>query len=117
MTIERSEAEALIATALEAVAEQRIFPLLLAIETLTRALCIREPDLAGTISSVLKSQAESCRQKDTAGYVFLEFLAERAADPASTLSPDPDSATRTFLRLIVGGKGKRPESYQGPDKC
>jgi len=113
MTIEKYEAEAMIETALKAVQKQYVIPLALALETLTRVLCVRNPDLSVTISDILKNQAGNCRENDAAGFVFLEYLAERAASPEKSLPGDGDIPLRTSLWVVDGGEGKNPDKGKG----
>lgn len=100
--MEREEAEVLIETCLEAVHEQYVLPLTLALGTLTAAAC-RDPDSARQIAAALHQQAQTC-PPDVAGRVLLQGLAELAGGP---LPPDSDAvqdALRSRLRLIPGGR-------------
>ena len=93
------EAEALIETTANAVCEQYILPLVLALGTLTTAVC-REPELGHAVSSILRDQYESCPE-NIAGRIFLKQLSF-LADPDT---PDEQkNELRTFLRLLQGGK-------------
>ena len=87
---------------LEAVSEQYIQPLTMALGTLT-ALACQDRTTAEAVSSTLREQAESC-PSDVAGRIILLKLSELAAGP---VSPDPGAtseALRNALRLIHGGK-------------
>lgn len=96
------EVEALITTCLEAVSEQYVLPLTLALGTLTAVVC-RDRETADAVAAALLKQAESC-PADVAGRTLLQALAGLAA---GTTSPSPDdvrNALRKSLKLIPGGK-------------
>ncbi len=100
--MEREEAEAIIETCLEAVHEQYVLPLTLALGTLTVAAC-REPDSARQVAASLREQAESC-PPDVAGRLLLQGLAELAGGPQPTEPAAVRDAVRKTLRLIPGGR-------------
>jgi hypothetical protein len=96
------EAEIVIGVCLKAVNEQYIMPMMLALGTLTAAVC-RDPVMAEAVSEILREQADSCPE-DVSGRILLKALSELAAAP---VPPDPVSvqdALRASLRLIQGGK-------------
>ena len=100
--MERGLAEAIIETCLEAVHEQYVLPLMLALGTLTAAAC-RDRESARQIAEALRSQADSC-PPEVAGRQLLQLLAELAGEP---MPPDPSAvrdALRSQLRLIPGGR-------------
>lgn len=100
--MQREEAEVVIETCLEAVNEQFVLPLMLALGTLTAAAC-RDRETGSQIAAALRRQAASC-PPDVAGRTLLESLAQLADGPAS---PDPAAAAdalRRALRLIPGGR-------------
>ena len=83
---------------LEAVSEQYVLPLMLALGTLTAAVC-RDPKMAEEVADALRRQAASC-PPDVAGGKLLEALAGLAAGP---LPPGPDGlegVVRKHLRLV-----------------
>lgn len=89
------------------VSEQYILPLLLALGTLTAAICNRNEELSRSISDILRSQAESCRPNDDVtqgGWVLLEVLANIATAPTPSAPADLEEVVRNSLRLIKGGK-------------
>ncbi len=94
--------EVIIEGCLEAVHEQYVLPLTLALGTLTAAAC-RDPDSARQIADALRQQAESC-PPDVAGRTLLTALAGLADGPRP-LEPDAvQDALRRSLRLIPGGR-------------
>ena len=100
--MDKEEAEAIIETCLEAVYEQYVLPLALALGTLTEVAC-RDRGHAAEIASALRQQAESC-PSDVAGRVLLQSLAGLAAGPVIPASGDVQDALRKSLRLVPGGK-------------
>ena len=90
--------EIIIKGCLEAVSEQYVMPMMLALGTLTAAVC-RSPEAAAEVAEALRQQAASC-PPDVAGRKLLEALAELADGPGA---PDPgavQSALRGHLRLV-----------------
>lgn len=85
---------------LEAVHEQYVMPLTLAMGTLTAAVC-RNPETAVEVAAALRQQAESC-PNDVAGRTLLEALAGLAGGPVATDPAAVQSALRSHLRLIQG---------------
>lgn len=96
--------EIIIKGCLEAVSEQYVMPMMLALGTLTAAAC-RNPEAAAEVAAALRQQAASC-PPDVAGRTLLEALAGLAAGPAS---PDPSAvqfALRRHLRLVQDQPGQ-----------
>ena len=104
--MDAEKAEAIIETCLEAVFEQYVVPLTLALGTLTATAC-RDLRLADEIAVALRQQAASC-PPDVAGRTLLEALAALASGPAPSGPAAAAAALRKSLRLIHGGK-KEPE--------
>jgi len=100
--MERLEAEALIAVCLDAVSEQFVLPLALALGTLVAATR-RDPVLAQEVAAALHQQASSCAP-DVAGRAPLQLLAELADGSRATDADAIRNALRKSLRLIPGGK-------------
>lgn len=95
MSIEREEFEQMLAVTLNAVNEQYILPLSLALATLTAAIA-RNPDsdLSKQVSEALYQQAAST-PVDVAGRQMLISLAELAAGQKD------DEAIRNALRKVL----------------
>ncbi len=96
------EVEAIIETCLEAVHEQYVLPLTLALRTLTIAVC-SNPEIAPVVAEALRKNADSC-PSDVAGRILLQVLAKSAAGPDGVGPDDVQDAVRKSLRLIRGGK-------------
>lgn len=98
----REEAEVIIETCLEAVHEQYVVPLTLALGALIVVAC-RDPDAAQQVAATLRKQAESC-PPDVAGRLLLQRLAALADGPRPTDPAAAQAAVRKALRLIPGGR-------------
>lgn len=90
------EGSAVVEACLDAVFEQYVNPLLLALGVLT-AVISREPEMKKQIADTFGGLAESCPD-DVAGRTFLEALADLARGPDAMRD-----AVRKALRLIPGG--------------
>jgi hypothetical protein len=98
------EAQVVLEVCLQAVSEQYVEPLMLALGTLTTAVC-HAPEMAAAVAAALQRQADSC-PADVSGRILLQSLA-RLADGTAPLDPaDIQAALRTSLRLLQGGKDK-----------
>jgi hypothetical protein len=104
--MDRRKSEAIIEVCLEAVFEQYVLPLTLALGTLTATAC-RDRRMAEEISVALRQQAASC-PPDVAGRTLLEALAALASEPVPSDPAAAAAALRKSLRLIQGGK-REPE--------
>ncbi len=85
MDIDQATAEAIIKTNLEAVQEQFITPLLLAMGTITLALSTNQ-ELGQWVGKTLRMQVSTIPD-DVAGKLLLQVLA-RAADGKDKMSPE-----------------------------
>lgn len=98
----QDEAELIIETCLQAVSEQYVMPLTLALGTLTAAAC-RDREASDAIAAALLRQAESC-PPDVAGRALLQSLAAIAGAPDAPAPGDVAAELRRSLRLIPGGR-------------
>jgi len=97
--------EALIETCLEAVSEQCIIPLVMALGTLTEVIC-QDPEMADMVAKKFAKQAESI-PGDVAGKAFLKVLGDIAARKVSE-----QTDLHNQLRLVW----TNPKSLDTPDK-
>jgi tRNA threonylcarbamoyladenosine modification (KEOPS) complex Pcc1 subunit len=98
--ISAEEFEAILETVLQAVSEQYILPLTMALGTLTAEIC-HDPETAEAVADALHSQAKSCPE-DVAGRAILLSLARLAAEPDASDLADVKNLVRSRLRLIHG---------------
>lgn len=98
----REEFEVALEITLQAVSEQYVIPLALALGTLTSALC-QDPKTASAVADTLRTQAESC-PPDVAGRALLQALAELASEPSPSGPAHVQNVIRSHLTLIRGGK-------------
>jgi len=100
--MKREEFEVALPIILGAVNEQYILPIVLALGTLTVALC-HDPEIGRAVSRILQEQYESCPD-DVPGRIYLSGLASLAdPDEQDARKKDPS----TFLRLVPGGDKKK----------
>jgi len=102
--MDREEFEIALPIILKAVNEQYLIPIMLALGTLTVAIC-HDPVIAKAIHPILLGQYESC-PKDIPGRIYIKGLASLAnPDEPDAQKKDP----HTFLKLIQGG-GRKEQS-------
>ena len=104
MNDDRLKFEAALEVTLEAVREQEVLPLLLALGSIAAAYT--RNSTAQELAASLRAQAQSC-PPDVRGRVYLQALADMLEAP----SADPQALARTFAR---NGPGLRLVS--GPEK-
>jgi hypothetical protein len=106
--MEKKEFELVLEIVSKAINEQYIVPLAFALGTLTASICRRDHELSKAVSGILRTEGERCAKKDIAGGKILLALSNIAADLPSTAGGDLHKSLRTSLRLIEGGKKKKP---------